>query len=155
MDYQEVINALRDRTRKFVSLDTPKDSDLGDLAIDIGAGFVPVVGTATSARDFERARRENDKLGMALSSLGMIPVVGGVTAGVSKLRKGAKVADKVADASPALREVIEQAVAKADDVPEALALAMRLLRRWAFGSCLRSKVLAFTRTPQAWWKTTR
>ena len=114
MDYQTAINALRDRARKFVSLDTPQDSDLGDLAIDIGAGFVPVVGTATAGRDFERARRENDMLGMGLSSIGMLPVVGGVTAGVNRLRKGAK-------AEPALREVLEQAVAKADEVPEALA----------------------------------
>lgn len=118
MDYQTVINALRDRGRKFVSLDNPQDSDLADLAIDIGAGFVPVVGTATAGRDFERARRENDMLGMGLSSIGMLPVVGGVTAGVNKLRKGAKAADK---AEPALREVLEQAMAKADETPEALA----------------------------------
>lgn len=118
MDTQAVINELRNRARKFVSLDSPQDSDLADLAVDIGAGFVPVVGTATAGRDFERARRENDKLGMALSSLGMVPVVGGVTAGINKLRKGAKAAD---DAAPALREVIEQAVAKSEEVPEALA----------------------------------
>jgi len=118
MDYQAVINALRDRGRKFVSLDNPQDSDLGDLAIDIGAGFLPVVGTATAGRDFERARREGDKLGMALSSIGMIPVVGGVTAGVNKLRKGAKAAE---EATPALREVIEQAVKESEQIPEALA----------------------------------
>jgi hypothetical protein len=118
MDAQAIINELRNRGRKFVSFDSPQDSDLADLAIDIGSGFVPVVGTATAGRDFERARRENDKLGMALSSLGMIPVVGGVTAGINKLRKGAKAAD---DAAPALREVIEQAMTKADETPEALA----------------------------------
>lgn len=90
MDAQAVINALRDRARKFVSLDNPEDSDLGDLAIDIGAGFVPVVGTATSGRDFERARREGDKLGMVLSAAGMIPVVGGVAGAANKARKGAE-----------------------------------------------------------------
>lgn len=121
MDTEALIAALRDRARKFVSLDTPEDQDLADTAIDIGAGFLPVVGTAQAGRDFERARREGDKLGMGLAGLGMVPVVGGVTKGISKLRKGAKAADKAADAAPALREVIEAAVAKSDEVPEALA----------------------------------
>jgi hypothetical protein len=58
MDTQALIDALRTRARRFFSLDTPEDADLGDTAIDIGAGFVPVVGTAQAARDFERARRE-------------------------------------------------------------------------------------------------
>lgn len=113
MDYESLINALRDRARKFTSLDAPKDGDLADTAIDIASGFVPVVGTATSGRDFERARREDDKLGMALSSLGMIPVVGGVTKGVNKLRKGAKAAE---EATPSIREALEAAASKADDV---------------------------------------
>lgn len=90
MQPQDLINALRDRARKFVSLDNPEDGDLGDLAIDIGAGFLPVVGTATSGRDFERARREGDKLGMVLSAAGMVPVVGGVAGAANKARKGAE-----------------------------------------------------------------
>lgn len=92
MDAQSIISALRDRARKFVSLDTPEDSDLGDLAIDIGAGFMPVVGTATAGRDFERARREGDKLGMVLSSAGMIPLVGGVANAANKARRGVEAA---------------------------------------------------------------
>lgn len=120
MDTQALVAALRDRARKMVSLDTPEDQDLADIALDIGAGFVPVVGTAQAGRDFERARRENDKLGMALSSLGMIPVVGGVTKGINKLRKGADAADKAADAAPSLRETIE-AAAKSEEIPQALA----------------------------------
>lgn len=92
MDAQEIVNALRDRARKFVSLSTPEDSDLGDLAIDIGAGFLPVVGTAQAGRDFERARREDDKLGMALSSLGALPVVGGIANVANKARKGGEAA---------------------------------------------------------------
>lgn len=115
MEPQDLINALRDRARKFVSLDTPEDSDLGDLAIDIGAGFLPVIGTAQAGRDFERARREDDKLGMALSSLGAIPVVGGVTRGINKVRQGSKAAKK---AEPTLREAVEAAV---EETPEALA----------------------------------
>lgn len=87
MDAQAVIAALRDRARKYVSLDTPEDADLGDMAIDIATGFLPVVGTAQAGRDFERARREGDKLGMGLSSLAAIPVVGGVAKAANKARK--------------------------------------------------------------------
>jgi hypothetical protein len=47
----------------------------------------------------------------------MLPVVGGITAGVNKLRKGAKVAE---EATPALREVLEQAAKEAEKAPEAL-----------------------------------
>ena len=93
MEAQDVIEALRNRARKFVSLDTPQDSDLADMATDIGAGFLPGIGTALSARDFERARREDDRLGMALSSLGMLPVIGGVTRAANKARKGNAVVD--------------------------------------------------------------
>jgi len=78
MDMQSIIEELRRRGRNMVSLDTPQDSDLADMGIDFAAGFAPGVGTALSARDFERARREGDVLGMGLSTLGMVPVVGGV-----------------------------------------------------------------------------
>lgn len=92
MDVQAVIDALRDRARRFVSLDTPQDADLGDTAIDIAAGFLPVVGTAQAGRDFERARREGDRLGMGLAAAGMIPVVGGVAGAANRARKGAEAA---------------------------------------------------------------
>lgn len=115
---EAVINALRDRARKFVSLDTPEDGDLGDLAIDIGTGFLPVVGTAQAGRDFERARREGDKLGMALASLGAVPVLGGVAKAASKTRKGAKAAEEAAqaatEAAPTVREAVEAAVEKVE-----------------------------------------
>ncbi|NDG19332.1 MAG: hypothetical protein EB117_13800 [Betaproteobacteria bacterium] len=107
MEPQDLIDALRNRARKFVSLDTPQDSDLADLAIDIGAGFLPVIGTAQAGRDFERARREDDMLGMALSSLGALPVIGGVTQGVNRARKAKKavgtVFDNVTDYDEALQ----------------------------------------------------
>lgn len=86
MDMTSIIQSLRDRARRMTSLDTPQDADLGDVALDIGAGFVPGVGTALSARDFERARREGDALGMALGAAGMIPVVGGVGRTVKALK---------------------------------------------------------------------
>ena len=120
MDMSAIVQALRDRASRFTSLDTPQDSDLADTAIDIGAGFLPVVGTAQSARDFERARREGDKLGMGLAGVGMIPFVGGATKLVGRARKADKVADalrSVPEASNAAR-VIESA---AQETPEALA----------------------------------
>jgi hypothetical protein len=42
---------------KFTSLNTPQDMSLGETAADIGLGFVPGIGTAQAARDFERSRR--------------------------------------------------------------------------------------------------
>ena len=93
MDMSAIVQALRDRASRFTSLDTPQDSDLADTAIDITAGFLPGIGTAQSARDFERARREGDKLGMGLAGVGMIPFVGGATKLVGKARKAEKVAD--------------------------------------------------------------
>jgi hypothetical protein len=98
MDTSAIIAALRDRAKKFVSLETPQDQDLGDVAVDVGAGFIPGVGTVQSARDLERARREGDGLGIGLAGLGLIPFVGGMTKAAGALRKGAKAADKTAGA---------------------------------------------------------
>ena len=119
MDMQSVIAALRDRYSKMASLDTPKDHDLVDMAQDIGYGFVPGIGTALAGRDYERARRDSDYLGMGLSTLGMIPVAGGVTRAINTLRK-AKGAAKVAEEAPALRETLEAALAKQAETEKAL-----------------------------------
>lgn len=77
-DPKEIADVAQNTLRKFTSLDTPQDMTAAETAADIAAGFVPGIGTAQSARDFERARREGDKLGMGLSAVGMVPVVGGV-----------------------------------------------------------------------------
>lgn len=91
----------------MLSLDAPSDGDLADVGIDIAAGFAPGVGTALSLRDFERARREGDGFGMALSALGALPVAGGVARMANKGRKGAKavgtVFDNVSDVEEARR----------------------------------------------------
>lgn len=63
---------------QFVSLDTPEDMGFGATVADIGMGFLPGVGTAQGMRDFERARRDDDMLGMALGGLSAIPFAGGV-----------------------------------------------------------------------------
>ena len=51
---------------------------LGATAADIALGFAPGIGTAQGIRDFERARREDNVLGMVLGGLSAIPVAGGI-----------------------------------------------------------------------------
>ena len=78
---------LRRRIESATSLDQPTDQDAADVAVDIAAGFVPGVGQAQAARDFERSRRQGDRLGQVLAGVGMIPVAGGVGKVISKGRK--------------------------------------------------------------------
>lgn len=94
MDRNNMVAALRRRAGDMASLDTPEDQDALGLGLDIGAGFLPGVGTALAARDLERARREDDWLGMGLSALGMVPVVGGVARGVNTARRVGNAARK-------------------------------------------------------------
>jgi hypothetical protein len=88
--------SILDRLKMFTSLDAPKDMSLGETLTDIAMGFAPVVGTAQGLRDFERARRDNDKLGMLLSAASMIPVGGGVVKAARTAGKAAKAADDLA-----------------------------------------------------------
>jgi hypothetical protein len=94
---EELIRELRRRAMSIASLDTPEDQDAVDIGADLALGFVPVVGTAQAGRDFERARRDNDKLGMVLSAAAGIPVVGGVAKAAGTARKG-KAAKATVDA---------------------------------------------------------
>jgi hypothetical protein len=73
---------------QFTSLDTPEDMSLGATLADIGMGFAPGIGTAQGLRDFERARRDEDALGMLLGGLGVVGAGGIVKAGraAGKLR---------------------------------------------------------------------
>jgi len=87
---------MLERLERFASLDAPQDMTLGETAVDIGMGFVPVVGTAQGARDFERARRDSDNLGMVLSAASMIPVVGGAVKAARTAGKASKAADDLA-----------------------------------------------------------
>jgi len=114
----DIVNALRQRGQNLLSLSTPQDADLTDTAIDLGLGFVPGPGTALSARDFERARREGDGLGMGLASLGMIPVVGGVARAANKTRRSGKA---VQAAAPAIRESLEATIDRLGYNPEEIA----------------------------------
>jgi hypothetical protein len=76
----------RERFRRMISLDQPQDSDAADVAIDIAAGFTPLQ-YPQAARDFTRAKRENDPLGMGLATLAAVPVVGGVAKAANVARK--------------------------------------------------------------------
>lgn len=101
MDIQTAIEELRRRGRNMVALDTPQNSDLADFGADLALGFVPIVGTAQAGRDFERARRDGDKLGMVLSAAASLPIVGGVASAANKGRKGKAAIDALRGYDPA------------------------------------------------------
>lgn len=88
---------LKRRYERLTSLNQPQDADLGDVAIDIAAGFTPLQ-YPQAVRDFTRAKRENDPLGMGLATLAAVPVVGGVARVAGKARK----ADIAAERAEAL-----------------------------------------------------
>lgn len=98
--------SMLERLQRFTSLDTPQDMGLGETVADIGMGFLPGVGTAQGARDFERSRREGDRLGMALGAASMIPVVGGA---VRAARKAANVAEEIPSAARQMLDTMPQA----------------------------------------------
>jgi len=95
-----IVDELRRRARNLVSLDTPTDESLDETLTDLALGFVPVVGTAQAGRDFERSRRDNDKLGMGLSAAAGIPVVGGVAKAINTGRKTEAVVDALRNVDP-------------------------------------------------------
>jgi hypothetical protein len=72
---------LRGRLQRATSLD-PQEQDLADIAVETGASLVPGVGPALAARDFERARRADDPVGMGMAAASAVP--GGKLAGLLK-----------------------------------------------------------------------
>jgi|694.fasta_scaffold84565_3 hypothetical protein len=69
-----VLAYMDEKAKRFASLDQPKESDAVDMALEMGGSFIPGVGQALAARDFERARRADDKAGMAMAAASAIPV---------------------------------------------------------------------------------
>jgi hypothetical protein len=57
--------------------------DPSDMA-EIVAGFHPVLGPAISAKDFKESYEKDDKVGMGLAALGMLPIAGGVVKPIAK-----------------------------------------------------------------------
>jgi hypothetical protein len=64
---------LKRRYERLTSLDQPQDADAIDMALEMGGSIVPGVGQALAARDFERARRADDKAGMAMAGASALP----------------------------------------------------------------------------------
>jgi hypothetical protein len=56
-----------------VSFDQQPDQGYGTMAAEMALGFVPGIGQAMAVRDLERARRDDDPLGMALAGLSLVP----------------------------------------------------------------------------------
>jgi hypothetical protein len=63
-----------EKAKRLTSLDQPKESDAVDIALEMGGSFIPGVGQALAARDFERARRADDEAGMAMAAASALPV---------------------------------------------------------------------------------
>lgn len=84
---------LRRRLEQMMSLNEPQNADTIDVVADVGAGFVPGLGQAQAVRDFERARREGDAVGMGLSTLAGAPLIGGVAKAANVARKAGKLQD--------------------------------------------------------------
>lgn len=65
---------VKRRYERMVSLDQPQDADAIDMALEMGGSLFPGVGPALAARDFERARRADDKAGMAMAGASALPL---------------------------------------------------------------------------------
>lgn len=85
------VDAINSYVDNSIQLDQPEMTG-AETAADIALGFAPGIGTAMGFRDFERARRDDDKLGMGLGILSMIPVAGGA---VRAAGKGLKAVDEI------------------------------------------------------------
>jgi hypothetical protein len=63
-----------EKAKRLTSLDQPAESDAVDMALEMGGSFIPGVGQALAARDFERARRAGDEAGMSMAAASALPV---------------------------------------------------------------------------------
>jgi hypothetical protein len=88
MDDEQLMKALtynprlaaQGERRRQRNEDARDPSDMAELA----AGFHPILGPAISAKDFKESYEKDDKAGMGLAALGMLPVVGGVVKPIAK-----------------------------------------------------------------------
>ena len=79
---------LSEFARQAVSLDPQPDQGYGTMAAEMALGFVPGVGQAMAARDIERARRDNDPVGMGMAASSFVPfgkLIGGLKKPMSEL----------------------------------------------------------------------
>lgn len=119
---------LRRRLEKMVSLNEPQNADAIDVVADVGAGFVPGLGQAQAVRDFERARREGDAVGMGLSTLAGAPLIGGVAKAANVARKAGKLQDIAEGAMQAGRmsPATASELAEAERLADAQAIAKQV-----------------------------
>jgi hypothetical protein len=119
---------LRRRLEQMMSLNEPQNVDAIDVIADVGAGFVPGLGQAQAVRDFERARRESDTLGMGLSTLAGVPVIGGVAKAANVARKAGKLQDIAEGAVQAGRmsPTTASELAEAERLADAQAIAKQV-----------------------------
>lgn len=119
---------LRRRLEQMMSLNEPQNVDAIDVIGDVGAGFVPGLGQAQAVRDFERARRESDTLGMGLSTLAGVPVIGGVAKAANVARKAGKLQDIAEGAVQAGRmsPTTASELAEAERLADAQAIAKQV-----------------------------
>lgn len=101
---REVGQRTAETGRRLVSLDEPQDMGAADVTADVIAGFTPLQ-YPQAARDFERARRESDPLGMGLATLSAAPVVGGLV----KLSKAERIANLLGKSAESTPEAIVEA----------------------------------------------
>jgi hypothetical protein len=116
---------LRRRLEQMTSLTQPQNADAVDVVADVGAGFVPGIAQAQAVRDFERARREGDMVGMGLSTLAGAPVIGGIAKAANVARKAGKLQDVAEGAMQAGRMSPQTAseLAEAERIADAEAIA--------------------------------
>ena len=119
---------LRRRLEKMASLNEPQNADAIDVVADVGAGFVPGLGQAQAVRDFERARREGDAVGMGLSTLAGAPLIGGVAKAANVARKAGKLQDIAEGAMQAGRmsPATASELAEAERLADAQAIAKQV-----------------------------
>ena len=102
---------VRDRLDRAMSLERPKDEDLVDIAIDIGAGVTPLQ-YPQAYRDYIRAEKEDDTLGKGLAILSATPVIGGLVRGGQKLSKAERVAELLGKTEKSTPSAIMEATEK-------------------------------------------
>ena len=73
-DLAGIPEALRRKYDQYTSLKAQPDENLGDMAVQTAAGFIPGVGQAMALRDMKRSWDEGDKTGLALSAASMLPL---------------------------------------------------------------------------------
>lgn len=104
LSLREVGQRTAETGRRLVSLDEPQDMGAAEVTADVMAGFTPLQ-YPQAVRDFTRAYRGDDALGMGLATLSAAPVVGGLV----KLSKAERIANLLGKSAESTPEAIVEA----------------------------------------------